>query len=267
MVYILFFINKLVTFSLITVTFQAQDYLAQMLESVAAQDFSNFEHIIWDGGSTDKTLDIVQSFPHTALYRGQDRGIADAMNQASRFAKGKFLLYLHADDLLAHPRVLSLAATSLKQHPTVQWLYGRAHIIDEVGNRLRTTNYERFSLKRLAKYNFITHPSTFISHQLFQKAGGFREQWRYCMDYDLWLRVALFCEPLVLPTPLASFRQHVHSLSTSHPLEVADEAYKVRNQYITSPWNRYRSYRTWKKRRRNEIHKKNGPTAAGSSSC
>ena len=122
-------------FSIVTITYNAERYLTPMLESVAEQDFPHFEHIIWDGGSSDRTLAIACSFPHVTLYQGSDEGISDAMNRGAFLAKGDFLLHLHADDCLAHSRVLSMVNTCLKQHPSIQWLYGKAHIVDEKGNR------------------------------------------------------------------------------------------------------------------------------------
>lgn len=243
-------------FSIITITFNAEKYLAETLQSAASQEFEEFEHLIWDGGSTDKTLDIARSFPHVTVYQGKDEGIADAMNRGSERAKGEFLLHLHADDLLSHPHSLSIIDTALKQHPSADWLYGEAHFIDENGTILRTTPYERFSFSRLKKYNFITHPTVCVRRSLFQRIGGFRPHLKYCMDYDLWLRLASDAPPLALPFVLASFREHKNSLSTSEPLQVADEAYKVRNQYTANILERYRSWRTWKKRKKALLGKK-----------
>lgn len=243
-------------FSIITITFNAEKYLAETLQSVARQKFSSFEHLIWDGGSTDRTLEIAHSFAHVVMYQGQDKGIADAMNRGAELAKGEFLIHLHADDLLAHPQALSIIDTALNQHPSIDWLYGQAHFIEGNGQILRTTPYERFSLFRLKKYNFITHPATCIRRTLFQQVGGFQSDLKYCMDYDLWLRLAQKAIPFALPFVVSSFREHQHSLSTSEPVNVADEAYRVRNHYISTLLGRYRSWRTWKKRKRRLLGEK-----------
>ncbi len=236
-------------FSIVTITYNAAAYLEQTLSSVADQEYTDFEHILWDGGSTDQTLEIARGFPHLKIYEGKDEGISDAMNRGAAFAKGEFLLHLHADDLLAHPRTLSMVASTLKLHPDIEWLYGQAAIINSCGDWLQTTPYESYSFKRLRKYNFITHPATYVKRSLFEKVGGFHKALRYCMDYDLWLRLATHQTGFPLPTVLAHFRSHQDSLSTSEPIRVADEAYRVRNRYVTTLYERFRSYRTWKKRR------------------
>lgn len=237
-------------FSVITITYNASAYLEQSLTSVASQNFSDFEHILWDGGSLDRTMEIARCFTHLQIYQDQDEGIADAMNKGASLAKGEFLLFLHADDRLAHPNVLKMVDIILRQHEQVNWLYGRADVIDFQGKHLRTTPFEPFSCKRLRKYNFLTHPSVYVKRALFEQVGGFHNNLKYCMDYDLWLRLVQYSIPLAISCTLSCFREHQKSLSTSEPLHVADEAYRVRNRYVTTLLERYGSYRTWKKRRR-----------------
>lgn len=248
----------MVRFSVITVTLNAEKYLSKNLESVAAQDGVDYEHVIWDGGSSDQTLEMIhryaQTSPHIQLIKGKDRGIADAMNKGAWQAKGTILIHLHADDFFAHSHVLLMINQTMRLHPEVLWGYGRAHIIDSKGKQLYTTPYERFTKRRMQRYNFITHPACFVSRSLFEKVGGFLPHLKYCMDYDLWLRLSNLSAPFVLNSPIAFFREHEGSLSTQEPLNVTDEAYQVRNANLkkTSLYARFRSYLTWK-RRRNKI--------------
>lgn len=237
-------------FSIITVTYNAEKYLTDTLNSVVSQEFLEFEHLIWDGGSQDRTLEIAESYPHVKIFRGKDVGISDAMNKGAALAKGEFLLHLHADDLLAHPKTLTIVDTYLKQHPEARWLYGQADVIDAKGMKKRTSPFIPFQHRRLRKYNLITHPATFISRPLFENLGGFDLSLRYCMDYDLWLRCAQVEPAYALPAVLSCFREHPGSLSTKEQVGVADEAYFVRNQYVKNFLERWRSYRTWKKRKK-----------------
>lgn len=238
------------TFSILTVTYNAARYLAETLRSVATQAYPHYEHLLWDGGSSDDTVALARSFPHVQVHTGRDEGISDAMNRAAALAQGEWLLYLHGDDFLLHPHVLSLLATFLRQHPPCLWGYGRAALVDDKGSLRATTPYERYSYRRLHRYNFLTHPATFLKKSLFDQLGGFQKKLRYCMDYDLWLRAAEVTSPYALSTPLAAFRHHAGSLSLSLPLAVTDEAYQVRRRYTKGPYARYRSYTTWKRRRR-----------------
>lgn len=234
-------------FSIITITYNAEAYLNETLTSVISQTFTDYEHIIWDGGSTDNTLNIIKSYPHVKLYQGKDLGISDAMNKGASFAKGQFLLHLHADDLLAHPNALLFADSALKMHPEAYWLYGLVNIIDEKGIKKSETRFSPYSYKKLKKYNCISHPATFISRQLFEKSGGFDTSLRYCMDYDMWLKIGKEAPGIAVPIVFSSFREHASSLSTSLPREVAKEAYAVRNRYCNL-LERYRSKKTYMRR-------------------
>ncbi len=236
-------------FSIITVTLNGEKYLAETLASTASQTFKDFEHLIWDGGSQDATLSTARSFPHVSVFEGKDKGLSDAMNQAARLARGEFLLYLHADDLLAHDQVLRDVDGAIRTH-RCPWLYGMVKSIDAQGKELGSCSFVPYEKKRLEKYNIISHPACFLSRSLFFERGGFDLSLRYCMDYDLWLRCSSIISPYALAAPLACFRSHPGSLSTSLPLAVADEAYAVRKKYLRGPLAEWRSWRTWKRRRR-----------------
>ena len=235
-------------FSIVTVTLNAEKYLEQTLASVLRQGCRDYEHIVWDGGSSDATLDIVKRFPQVKLFTGTDSGISDAMNRGAAFAQGEYLIHLHADDCLAGAGVLEELDRSLAREGDPAWAYGRAEIVDPEGTRLRTTELVPFDARRLRKYNTITHPATVLSLQLFRQSGGFRTDLRYCMDYELWLRLARAHQAVPIPLVVSQFRQHDGSLSTRERFGVADEAYRVRNEYVQNLWERFRSYRTWKSR-------------------
>lgn len=237
-------------FSVVTITYNSERYLKECVNSVVQQDFTDFEHIIWDGGSKDGTLEIAQSYPHLNIFCGQDSGISDAMNKGAALAKGKYIIHLHSDDCLAHPQVLSQVDLLLKQHPQCDWCYGITQAIDDRGFVLRKNAFVPYSHNKLKRYNIISHPATFINRRLFLQIGGFNPRFRYAMDYDLWLRLAQETIPLAVPSVWACFREHANSLSTSRPLAVTDEAYRIRNQYVSTLWHRFQSYRTWQRRRR-----------------
>lgn len=235
-------------FSILTIALNAEKYIGETLKSSSDQTFRDFEHLVWDGGSRDGTVDVVTQFAHAQLVQGRDRGISDAMNKIAAHARGEYLLFLHADDQLAHPCVLDKVNTALAQHPGVEWLYGQVEKIDEEGQKSGLLPFRSFSKGLLLKYNMIAHPGVFIFRSLFEREGGYRTDLKYAMDYELWLRLSQHHTPFALATPVAAFRAHPGSLSTTRPLAVANEAYEVRNRYTSTLYQRWRSYRTWKSR-------------------
>ena len=240
-------------FSIITVTLNCERFLAESIESVLQQSYGDYEHIVWDGGSTDGTLEILRSYPHIQLFTGKDSGISDAMNKGAAHCTGDYLLWIHADDRLADPKALEKLALSLEQHKYPGWAYALCANMDESGQVTQIPSFTPFSVQQLRNYNCISHPATCVQRDLFEETGGFDTGLRYCMDYDLWLRLSRLCEPVAFPFVLSHFRQHDDSLSTREQLGVADEAYAVRKRYQKGLWERWKSYRTWKKRRKRAL--------------
>jgi glycosyltransferase involved in cell wall biosynthesis len=103
--------------SIITITFNSEEYLDHTIRSVAAQTYPNFEYIVVDGASTDGTLDIIKRHEqHIDRWVSEpDGGIADAMNKGVAIATGDFVYFLHSDDYLGSDEALSEACRHLTE--------------------------------------------------------------------------------------------------------------------------------------------------------
>ncbi len=86
--------------SIVTPTFNGAATLRETIESVLAQDYKNWEHIVMDGGSTDGTLDILRSYPHLQWISEKDEGHYHAMNKGIERASGEIIAILNARRLL-----------------------------------------------------------------------------------------------------------------------------------------------------------------------
>ena len=95
-------------FTIITPCLNREKFIAEAIESVLAQRYHDIEHWIIDGGSTDKTLEIVRSYPHLRVLSEPDRGVYDAFNKGLDRATGDAVIFLNSDDLLT-PGTLALA--------------------------------------------------------------------------------------------------------------------------------------------------------------
>ncbi|MEM6771782.1 MAG: glycosyltransferase, partial [Bacteroidota bacterium] len=107
-------------FTIITVAWNVADGLRQTLDSIFSQSYQDYECIVQDGGSTDGTLAVAQSFlPHDQLrvFSEKDGGIYDAMNRATEQSKGKWIIYLNAGDRFHDHKVLSRMQQRLKALP------------------------------------------------------------------------------------------------------------------------------------------------------
>jgi len=84
--------------SIITPTLNSEEYIEQAIQSVLAQEYTNFEHIVVDGGSTDETINILKKYPHIKWISEPDKGQSDAMNKGFKMSQGEVIVYLNCDD-------------------------------------------------------------------------------------------------------------------------------------------------------------------------
>jgi glycosyltransferase involved in cell wall biosynthesis len=226
--------------SIITPSLSGGDYLRQCLDSILSQkgDF-DLQCLVIDGGSTDGTIPLLKSItdPRLQWISEPDRGQTNAINKGLTMAKGDIVAWLNSDDLYA-PDCLAIVAKAFEQSPSAQWLVGRCDIIDANGNiaRPNVTEYKNrrlgsFSYKSLLRINFISQPAVFWRRSFGSSLGELDESLYWTMDYDLWLRMAQRCPPLVINQTLASFRVHGSSKSRGGYREQFAEGYRVACRY------------------------------------
>ena len=104
--------------TIITATFNSEKYLEESILSLYNQKFSNYEHIIVDGGSTDKTIDIVKKYEDKISYwcSNDDKGIYDAFNKGMMLAKGDYLGFLNSDDVYLPEALMTLKNYVIKEN-------------------------------------------------------------------------------------------------------------------------------------------------------
>lgn len=123
-------------FSIITVTYNAGAVLEDTIQSVITQTYKNIEYIIVDGGSKDRTLQIVDQYKehiHKVISE-PDKGLYDAMNKGIKLATGDYLCFLNAGDELHEDDTLQLMVHSLTEPTLPDVIYGDTAIVDEEGH-------------------------------------------------------------------------------------------------------------------------------------
>lgn len=204
-------------FTIITCTRNSAIYLPKCLKSVNYQTFRDFEHIIIDGYSTDQTLKILKN-NHLKPVSLAPTGIASAMNEGIRRARGKYVFFLNSDDSFATPHVLLCVHEFLLDHPGLDWIYGQIKEVNQI-----TSNTSIFPTTNIFKsvhpillwiYNYIPHQSVFIKKDVFKKFGLFNPTYQICMDYEYWLRISRFTSTNFIPTPVANYLVHDLAMSS-----------------------------------------------------
>ncbi|ALT78066.1 hypothetical protein AT984_13615 [Paucibacter sp. KCTC 42545] len=205
--------------------------MRQTVESVMAQQDAEVEHIFVDGGSTDGTLEYIESLSYEyVLLRQVGGGIARAMNEGAKVATGQFLCHLHSDDYFLSPLVLKRVSDMLAVGG-YDWLFGR--ILSDVDGAMIPESFKvpEYSFKRLVQGNFIPHPATFVRTSVFNELGGFKEDLKFAMDYEFFLRLGSKHEPLALREALAVFRVHAGSTTVKNKMASFEEDHQVRLRY------------------------------------
>ncbi|MCR9260203.1 MAG: glycosyltransferase [Pseudomonadaceae bacterium] len=181
-------------FSIVTPSYNQSAYVQSCIDSVARQTFTDYEHLVFDGESTDGTVEILRSYSamseRVKLRIGKDRGQVDAINQGFHAASGKYLIWLNTDDFFLDDSVLADVHSALKSQ-SVDFLYGRGEFVDPQGQKIKDVfiNEDPSLLyNRLMVSVGILQPATFIKREAFEQLGDLVETHPYCFDYEYWMR-------------------------------------------------------------------------------
>lgn len=193
--------------SVITVTFNAQRYIEQTIQSVLAQTYPDTEYIIIDGGSTDGTTDIIHRYAGHLSYwvSEKDNGIYDAMNKGIRHAKGQLIGMVNAGDFY-EPDTVQRVVDAYMQHPDCGVFHGDINMLNEDGSLFKQ-KHANTDLQQLDKGFGLFHPTFFIPKAVYEKIGLYDTDFRLAADYDFALRCRNAAVPFChIPYILSNFR-------------------------------------------------------------
>ena len=183
--------------SVITINRNNAAGLRNTMKSVFAQTYRDFEFVVVDGASTDRSVEVIQEFDSKIKdeileTRGlrlrwisePDSGIYNAMNKGIKCANGEYCLFLNSGDYLIAPDVLeSVFALQLD----VDIINARCNVSDK-GKVIWTSPYLPNITLKDVYFAGIPHQSTFIRRNLFEKYGLYREDFSYNSDIDFWYK-------------------------------------------------------------------------------
>lgn len=204
--------------SVVTVCYNSAKTIGDTLRSVREQTYKHIEHIIIDGGSKDKTLEVIATEgPHVAkLVSEKDNGIYDAMNKGIQLATGDVVAFLNADDFYKDADVLTQVAQAM-QAEQLDALYGDVEFFRS-GQQdvvVRRYNSGRFTTGTLGWGWMPAHPALFIRRVLFDRYGMFRTDYRIAGDFEFIARVFKHTELRHRHLPESLVRMQLGGISTS----------------------------------------------------
>ncbi len=212
------------TVSVIMPAFNVAPFIAQAIESVLAQTYTDWELVIVDDGSNDGTRAVAERY--RAAHPGvivvvahENRGLAAARNSALRVARGAVFALLDSDDVW-EPGFLAAQMRLLEEHPDVAIVTGNATTLGGIldGQPARPVDDRRPppDLVQILRDETSVFIMSVFRRDVVDRIGGFDERFRTNEDYDFWVRAASAGFTFIRnPKPLAFYRRHGNSLSAS----------------------------------------------------
>lgn len=203
--------------SLIVITHNHEAYVLDALASVSRQTLTDFEVVVIDDASCDRTVDHIRAWAErtslrvTFLVNERNLGICASRNRALRSCRGQFITALSGDDYYEPDRLERQSSFFKTLDDSVAAVFGRARVISEVGTELGiwfeglTEVPEGRIFDRLLRFNFIASPTVMIRRSAIDAVGGYDESLFY-EDYDMWLRLTDRYQFRYLPVIVTNYR-------------------------------------------------------------
>lgn len=226
--------------SVIMPAYNAQKYISSAIKSILNQTFKKFELIIINDFSTDKTLDIIESFSKKdsrvkLVNNDRKLDIARTLNKGISMAKSNIIARMDADDI-AFPNRLELQYKLISSSKNIAVVGANIVIMDAAGNETAIRTYPNSSRKLkdcLFKYSPFAHPVVMFRKNVFEEVGQYNPKYSPTEDLDLWFRLGSKYKFESIPEPLLKYR--LYEMSSSHgdlkDLEIL--VFKIRFDAIT----------------------------------
>lgn len=208
--------NNSLKISIITVSFNSDKTIKETIESVLNQNYQNIEYIIIDAASTDKTLDIIESFKDKVSYfiSEKDKGIYDGMNKGIKAATGDIIGILNSDDKYFNNNIIQNVVDHFVLTGS-DTLFGDLVYVDSK-NPEKITRYWQsgfYDHKNIVKGWMLPHPTFFVKKKLYEKYGVYSNRLKSASDYEMMIRLLYKnrCSVSYLPSILVSMRSGGYS--------------------------------------------------------
>jgi glycosyltransferase involved in cell wall biosynthesis len=225
--------------ALVTPVLNSGRYIEQTIRSVLVQGYPNLDYFIVDGGSTDRTLDVIRKYENqiSGWISEPDNGMYDAINKGFTRTSGEIMGWISATDML-HVGGLLVVGSVFRDLPEVEWILGWPSLFNEEGMAIAMLG----GLTRWSRYRFlaganrtIQQESTFWRRSLWEKAGGGVDaSRRWAADFELWVRFFRHAQIYPVDGLIGGFRLHGDSLG----LQDMQTCYRIHNEFIEAELDR-----------------------------
>ncbi len=225
--------------SIVTPSLNQGQFLQVCIDSVRSQNWANIEHFVIDGGSTDKTMDVIrQNEDWLSGYVSEpDKGAADAINKGLEKCTGDIIAWLNADDFYL-PGAFEEVAKAYEADPEASFWFGNGIRADEDGHEIAVFNKNRMRYDHQALIrglDYILQPSTFMNPKILAQVGGLNTALKWSFDWDLWIRMAEHAAPFPIEAKLSASREWGATLTASGGFKRVEELRLLGERYSGDP--------------------------------
>ena len=220
--------------SVIMPCYNGQAYLAEAIESVLGQSYRNFELIVVDDGSTDRSDEILRGYgDRIRVTRQSNKGVSAARNVGIFKSRGEFIAFLDSDDYW-HPEFLRKMIAGMADPATAIAYCGWQNVGTTTGKPFVPPDYEtRDKMHHLLRFASLWPIHAILIRRSAMPRGlPFNPAYPACEDYDLWLRIASFHRIQLVPEVLAFYRKHSTEQATADQARVARYNLLVKKRFL-----------------------------------
>jgi len=240
--------------SILTPSFNQGDFIEKNILAVLNQNYSNFEHIVLDGGSTDNTVKILKKYPHLIWISEKDEGQADCLNKGIKLATGDIIGWVNSDDYL-EPNIFSTINDEFEKDEKLDWIVGNLNVDNLNNNTITTVNSPQISYELLLKDpDIVKQPATFIRKSIIEKIGGWNKNLYMVMDFDLWIRISKISNPKKINKTFANFV--IHPNQKTNPKNTLRQIQEIKKIILTEKKKDLNYYKLFYKKYKSYYKKK-----------
>jgi glycosyltransferase involved in cell wall biosynthesis len=220
-------------FTIVTPSLNCGQFIRNNFESVRKQGFSpdEVEHWVIDGVSKDGTLDVLKGEPHVQWISESDRGLSDAVNKGIQRAKGDWIIWLNADDLLAD-NALKTFLEYTQRYPDIRIFEGGQTYLSYDGTPEQTVPGSAHRLEDvLGTGTGMNQASMFVHREVYQKVGLLDITERYAMDYEWMVRAVHHYQCVPIKEVLTYYRRRPGSIMDAHMAKFFKSFLNIRRRY------------------------------------
>ncbi len=193
-----------------------EPYVSEAIDSILAQTYDEFELLVLDDGSTDRSPEILRSYEvrdrRVRVITRENRGIVPSLNEMIALSGGEYIARMDADDI-SHPTRFEKQVAYLAAHPECVAVGTNAMLIDPEGWPIAeyVTNFTHEKIDAahlLGRGGSICHPSVMMRKSVLERVGGYNEEFPHAQDLDLFLRLAEVGRLANLTEVLLDYRRH-----------------------------------------------------------